>query len=149
MGCAYTEKESHTLRSDSSADPQCQLGWQPQRATNTLGGRVRVPSHGTVCVTVAKHKREEHGYSWVTSLTNGVSAYPCVPHWWEKGRRGKGPLHSPWTPGPALGHSVLAKLLIPHHPGTVTVPLAETCHCPGRGCGMLLLLVCCPPQPIH
>lgn len=52
-----------------------------------------------------------------------------------------------WTLGPVLGQPVLDKHFIPHHPGTVS--RAETCHCPGRGRGMLLLLVCCPPQPIH
>lgn len=93
-GCAEgTEKELHTPRSDSSADPQCKLRCQPQKGTNTPGSRVRVPSHGAVCVTIAKHEREEHGYSWVTSLTNGTSAYPCVPCRWEQGKGGEGPLH--------------------------------------------------------
>lgn len=94
MGCARTEKEPHTPRSVSSADPQYQLQWQPQKATNTPGGRVRVPSHSAVCVTIAKHEREEHGYSWVTSSTNGTSAYPCVPCRREQGKGGGGPLHS-------------------------------------------------------
>lgn len=65
-----------------------------------------------------------------------------------QGRRGAPPRPC-WTLGPALGHPVLDKRFIPHHPGTATVPQAETCHCPGRSRGMLLLLVCCPPQPIH
>lgn len=62
--------------------------------TNTPGGRVRVPSHGAVCVTLAKHEREERGYSWDTSLTNGTFAYPCVPGWQEQGKGDEGLLHS-------------------------------------------------------
>lgn len=133
-GRAHPGKEPHTPRSDSSADPQCKLRWQPQKAT---GCRVRVPSHGAVCVTIAKLGPEEHGYSWVTPLTNGTSAHPCVPRRREQGKAVEGPL-----PGPA-GHlglqSVPDKRFVPCQPGTATVPPAETCHCPGRGRGMLLL----------
>lgn len=66
-----------------------------QTLTATTGGRVRVPSHGAVCVTIAKHEREEHGYSWVTSLTNGTSAHPCVPCRREQGKEGEALLYGP------------------------------------------------------
>lgn len=94
-GLCTHRKGTPQLKVHCSADPQNKLRRQPQKATNMPGGRVRVPSHGAVCVIIAKHESEEHGYSWVISLTNGTSAHPCVPCRREQGKEAEGSLHGP------------------------------------------------------
>lgn len=148
MLVVHAQKEGpHTPRSHSSADPQCKLRWQPQKApTRPAVGtcalaRRRLRNH---CKTRLRGARLSLGHF----LDQRDICPPVCPMRLGAGQGKRGaPLWPCWTLGPALGHPVRDERFIPHRPGTATVPQAETCHCPGRGRGMLLFLVCCPLQP--
>lgn len=138
------------LKVHCSADPQNKLRRQPQKATNMPGGRVRVPSHGAVCVTIAKHESEEHGYSWVISLTNGTSAHPCVPCRREQGKEAEGSLRvslpDTWAcSGPPCAGQTLRFLPAwhSHRPSGRNLPLSRQTPWNAAAAGPL------PTQPGH
>lgn len=141
VGCAHTEKESHNLRSTARPTLNANFDSNHRRPCTCALARCRLRNH---CKTRARG-------AWLFLGHFLDQWYICPPVCPMPARAGQGRRGSPLRPcrtlGPALGHPVPDKCFVPRQPGTATVPLAETCHCPGRDRGMLLLLVRCPPSP--